>query len=122
MKEEIATFAHALFDNIANDAKCPAERVESALSTWIQRQQDIESIEQYKADRYLRTIHDPRTERLQAYEEYLLEKQRLWKEWRYAKESDKKRIFRDYIKVPLPEILDDGVDTNTTYTKNVVLL
>lgn len=120
--KELVAFQDALFNHISNEARASRAKVETTFAAWQAEKQLIDN-DKFASDEFYRTKFEaPRNEREAAYNEYITTKQQLWEEFRAAPRSRKLAILTNIMRVPLPEILAEGVYTDHIYTKNVQIL
>lgn len=114
--KELQTFGMTLMDHVCNDAKTSMDAVQSSLATWQQKDQERIQVLQEAYDTYMNEHEKPRAEREGAYMQYLQEKTLAFNAIAKAPTSQKKQRIVQWLRVPLPENLKDGVNTDLIYT------
>lgn len=115
---KLREFGLAIMDHVRNDTKTPIENVQSAFESWKRVEEDKASALQEKRDKYMTDHHQPRIEREQEYNTYLQTKTMMYGEYQNPSLSatQKQQKLLQYLKVPIPESLEEGVYTDLIYT------
>lgn len=112
-----------LMTHVANDSRVSLQTVRHAYDTWLHEVDMKKQEDTWLEERYQRNIAAPRSARQEAYDNYLATKSILWSKLQAATTLQQKRqVLSEITKLHIPEILHEGVDTCTIYTKNVQLL
>jgi len=115
----IQAFSKKLMDHIANDAKTPRTLLEKAYAEWQVSRENHLNTESELHDNYNETIEMPRIERTRLYDDYLMDKSRLWEAYVTASQGQKEQALAAYVSHPLPQELHDDNEWVNVYTKNV---
>jgi uncharacterized protein (UPF0147 family) len=117
----IKAFARKLMDHVVNDTKTPRNVVDKAYTEWqISRETQL-NLESELDDYFITNVIAPMRERESQYDEYLMEKTRLWGNYLAAHGSSKHEAMLAYVTHPIPEILQEIDENVPVYTKNVCL-
>lgn len=116
--KELQTFGMTLMNHVRNDAKTSIDAVQSAFATWQQKEQERTQNVQEAYETYVNEHEKPRIEREIAYVTYLQEKAIAYNEISQVPTAQKKQKIVQWLRVPLPDIVKDGVNTDLIYTSN----
>lgn len=117
--KELRMFAMDLLAHIANENKKSRKAIEASYNEWVKVQDDIENTEFLRDQHYRVTIDQPRNDKIQAYEEYVLQRTQLWEAWKTARREQKDVILNEIIQLQQPEEL---LEDTPIYTKNIQVL
>lgn len=121
--KELRDFGKALLAHVANDNKTAKARVEASYHAWAAKQDEIDNLDYLTSQHYRVTVDQPRNEKIQAYEDYLLQKSQLWEAWKISRHDQRAAILHEIFGLQLPEFLEEGIQQNVpVYTKNVQVL
>lgn len=123
MNTLVTGFSSALFTHVANDTRVTKNQLEAAYKAWRAAKERAEEVNEMQSQYYTMTIDIPRNERKEAYDAYLRNKLEMWSQLdRVNTYTDKRSIVRNIVLIKLPDILKDGVESSSIYTKNIQVL
>lgn len=121
--KELREFGIDLLSHVANENKKSKDRLEASFHAWAAKQDEVDNLDFLISQHYRVTVDQPRYDKIQAYEDYVMQKIQLWEAWKKARSEHKGAILRDIFNLQLPNILEEGILQDTpVYTKNVPVL
>ena len=123
MMRELHDFCQTLLAHIANDKKTTHEHVKAKYHVWSAKQDEVDNIEFLTSQHYRVTVDQPRNDRSQAYNDYVLAKAQLWEAWKTAHREQRSSILHEIAQLHLPQMLEEGIEPGIpVYTKNIQVL
>lgn len=117
---KLTTFSKCMFAHIANEAKVSKQHVEASFASWAATRYEQEELAQWTSDRFNALIENPRTDRMNAYQDYMQERMGYWSELTGSPRN--MDIISKIAQQQLPPVLVDGTETTHIYTKNIQVL
>lgn len=114
-------FGLDLMDHVASD-RAPIDKVERSFAAWDSAMTAKESSEQSAQEYFIQEYENPQYNRENDYRQYNQDRKEVMEKWLRGTRGEQYNLIREFLRIPFPNSLEQGVMQQQVFTKDFVAI